>query len=126
MQSLLLVALGGAFGAASRHLVGLWALRMFGAGFPVGTLVVNVAGSLAMGILIELLALKFQGNSAMRLLIATGFLGGFTTFSAFSLDVATLWERGEGGLAALYIAVSVIASIGALFAGLYLARTALA
>ncbi|MBL4756500.1 MAG: fluoride efflux transporter CrcB [Rhizobiales bacterium] len=123
MQSLLMVAIGGAAGAASRHLVGMWAMRFMGAGFPWGTLAVNVIGSFAMGIFIELLALRFQGSSALRLLVATGFLGGFTTFSAFSLDAVTLWERGEAGFAAIYILVSVLVSIAALFFGLYLVKS---
>ncbi len=126
MQSVLIVALGGAAGAASRHMVGMWAMRLMGTGFPWGTLAVNVIGSLAMGIFIELLALRFQGSNELRLLVATGFLGGFTTFSAFSLDVVTLWERGEGGIAAVYVLSSVIASVGALFLGLALVRSVLA
>ncbi len=123
MQSVLIVALGGAAGAASRHMVGMWAMRLMGTEFPWGTLAVNIVGSLVMGIFIELLALRFQGSNELRLLVATGFLGGFTTFSAFSLDVVTLWERGEAGLAAAYILASVIASIGALFLGLALVRS---
>ena len=123
MQSVLIVALGGAAGAASRHIVGMWAMRLMGTGFPWGTLAVNIAGSFAMGVLIEMLALRLQASNELRLLIATGFLGGFTTFSAFSLDAVTLWERGEAGLAAGYILVSVVASIGALFLGLSLVRS---
>ncbi len=126
MQSVLIVALGGAAGAASRHMVGMWAMRLMGTGFPWGTLTVNIAGSFAMGVFIEILALRFQGSNELRLLVATGFLGGFTTFSAYSLDAVTLWERGEAGLAAAYVVISVIASIGALFLGLALVRSVFA
>lgn len=119
MQHLILVALGGGLGAAGRHLVNLAALRAFGPGFPAGTLAVNVIGSLLMGLLVGWLASRAGGSgNALRLFLATGFLGGFTTFSAFSLDVATLWERGALGAAALYAGISVTASILALFAGL--------
>lgn len=123
MTHLLLVAFGGAIGAALRHLAGLVALRLFGAGFPWGTLFVNVAGSLAMGILIAILARRSGTPQEVRLFLAAGLLGGFTTFSAFSLDVAVLWERGEAAGAFGYIAASVVASIGALFAGLWLVRS---
>lgn len=123
MYHLLLVAAGGAIGAAMRHLVNLAALRMMGPSFPWGTLTVNVAGSLAMGIFIELLARRFGASNELRLFVATGVLGGFTTFSAFSLDVAVLYERGAASVAFGYAAASVIVSIAALFAGLWLART---
>ena len=119
MQHLVLVALGGGLGAACRHLVNMAALRTFGPGFPAGTLAVNVIGSLLMGLLVGWLASRAGGSgNALRLFLATGFLGGFTTFSAFSLDVATLWERGALGAAALYAGISVTASILALVAGL--------
>lgn len=117
---------GGATGAGMRHLVGLVALRLFGIAFPYGTLTVNVVGSFLMGLFIEFMALKLDASSNLRLLIATGFLGGFTTFSSFSLDVALLWERGAAMLAAFYVVVSVAVSILALFAGLALVRQAFA
>lgn len=123
---LLLVAAGGGAGAVCRHLISLAGLRLMGPSFPWGTLTVNVLGSLIMGLFIELLAQKFQGSTELRLLIATGFLGGFTTFSSFSLDVAVIWERGEMWLAVTYALVSVVLSIGALFGGLALARQVLA
>ena len=123
MNNLLLVAVGGAIGASARHLVGVASLRMFGSGFPYGTLIVNIVGCFAMGIFIELLALRLQGSESLRLFVATGFLGGFTTFSAFSLDFTLLWERGETALALGYVAVSVLVSLGALAAGLWLVRT---
>ncbi|HOV02976.1 MAG TPA: fluoride efflux transporter CrcB [Kaistiaceae bacterium] len=126
MYHLALVAAGGAVGASLRHLVNLAALRLFGPGYPWGTLAVNVVGSLAMGLFVALLALKFQGNASLRLLVATGIFGGFTTFSAFSLDVAVMVERGDIAAAALYVAASVLLSIGALFIGLWVVRAALA
>ena len=124
MQHLFLVALGGGLGAAGRHLVNLAALRTFGPGFPVGTLTVNVVGSLAMGLLVGWLASRPEGvGPGLRLFLATGFLGGFTTFSAFSLDAVSLWERGEATTALIYAAVSVVVSIAALFAGLMVMRS---
>ncbi len=127
MTHFLLVALGGAIGASLRHLAGLFWLRMLGPAFPWGTLFVNVIGSLAMGLLIGWLV-KRGGAGVLspdniRMFLATGILGGFTTFSAFSLDVANLWQRGEAGLAAGYVFASVLASILAVFAGLWLVRT---
>jgi fluoride exporter len=118
----LLVFLGGGLGAALRHGVNVGMARWFGTGFPFGTLTVNVVGSLAMGLLIAYLAFKGDASQHWRLFIATGALGGFTTFSAFSLDVALLYERGAVGLAFGYVVVSVVVSIAALFAGLLLVR----
>jgi CrcB protein len=123
MNNLLMVAAGGAAGASARHLVGVVSLRAFGSGFPVGTMVVNVVGCLVMGIIAGLFATRIQGSESLRLLLATGFLGGFTTFSAFSLDFTVLWERGETGLAVAYVAASVGLSIAALALGLWLVRT---
>ena len=123
MNNLLLVAAGGAAGASARHLVGVVSLRAFGSGFPVGTMVVNVVGCLVMGIIAGLFATRIQGSESLRLLLATGFLGGFTTFSAFSLDFTVLWGRGETGLAIAYVAASVGLSIAALALGLWLVRT---
>jgi CrcB protein len=122
MNNLLIVAAGGAVGASMRHLVNLASLRLMGPSFPWGTVTVNIVGSFLMGVFIELLALKLQGSTELRLLVATGLLGGFTTFSAFSLDVVVLWERGQAGLAAGYVAMSVVLSIAALFAGLAAVR----
>lgn len=121
MWSAFLVFLGGGLGAVVRHGVSGVGLRLVGPGFPAATMVVNVAGSLAMGLLIGWLA-RHGGSNEWRLLAATGFLGGFTTFSAFSLDVAVLWQRGEAGAAAAYVAGSVVLSIAAVFAGLWLMR----
>jgi fluoride exporter len=122
MKLVLLVALGGAIGSVLRYLVGLASGWLFGVNFPWGTLAVNIAGSLAMGLVIGLAASKFQLTNELRVFAATGFLGGFTTFSAFSLDFALLFERKDYGLAGLYLAGSVGLSILALFAGLYLVR----
>lgn len=122
MKLVLLVALGGAIGSTLRYLVGLASGWLFGIGFPWGTIAVNIAGSLAMGLVIGLAASKFQLTNELRVFIATGILGGFTTFSAFSLDFALLFERKDYGLAGLYLAGSVGLSILALFAGLYLVR----
>ena len=115
--------LGGGFGAGARHLVNLATLRLLGPGFPYGTLTVNVAGSLIMGLFIGwLLHHETGSNTELRYLVATGFLGGFTTFSAFSLDVALLWERGDVQAAGFYILLSVVLSIVAVFAGLFIVR----
>ncbi len=124
MTHLLFVAAGGAIGAALRHLFGLAALRMFGTGFPFGTLGVNIVGSFLMGALIAWLAFKSEiGGQGVRLFLATGVLGGFTTFSAFSLETMLLWERGQAGLAATYVAASVVLSVAALAGGLALVRS---
>ena len=123
MLHLILVAVGGAIGAALRHLVNLASLRLFGPNFPWGTMAINIAGSFAMGVFIELLARRFNASSELRLFVATGILGGFTTFSAFSLDFASLWERGEALPAFGYAAASVVGAIAAIFLGMWLART---
>ena len=120
MVHFLLVMAGGGLGAGMRHLSGLAAMRLLGTGFPWGTAFVNVLGSFLMGVLIELLARKIDASASWRLFLATGFLGGFTTFSSF--DTAFLIERGSMGLAFLYVAGSVLIGIGALFAGLALVR----
>ena len=123
MLHLGLVAFGGAIGAASRHLVNLAALRLLGPGFPAGTLTVNVVGGLLMGLLAGYFALRHEGGGqAMRLFLATGVLGGFTTFSAFSLDAVLLWERGDVAAATGYVLLSVVLSIGALLVGLAIMR----
>jgi fluoride exporter len=123
MRHILLVAFGGGFGAALRHVANQGALRLFGSDFPWGTVGINVLGSFAMGVFIELLARRYGGSNELRLFVATGVLGGFTTFSAFSLDFAVLAERGALGSALFYALVSVALSILALFLGLWLVRT---
>lgn len=117
------VALGGAIGAAGRYLVVVQALRLFGPGVPWGTFTVNVAGSLAMGVLAGLFAQRLQVSNEIRMFLMTGVLGGFTTFSAFSLDVSQLVARKDYLVSAMYIIGSVSVSIAALFLGLRLART---
>ena len=119
MTHALLVFLGGGTGAVLRWLVGKWSLAWFGFGFPVGTLAVNVAGSLMIGLAVG--ALEGVGQPA-KLFFVTGLLGGFTTFSAFSLDALTLWQRGEGASAALYVAASLILSLAACLGGMWLTR----
>jgi CrcB protein len=123
MFHLLLVATGGAIGASLRHFVNLGSLRLAGPGFPWGTMAINIAGSLVMGIFIGILARRTGGSEALRLFVATGILGGFTTFSAFSLDFAVLWERGATIPALGYAIASVLGSLLAIFLGLWLART---
>ena len=125
MRLLLFAAAGGAIGAGARHLVNIGFGRVLGVGFPWSTLFVNVLGSLLMGVLIEVLALRLNVSPEIRTLLVTGVLGGFTTFSAFSLDFAVLVERGETAGALVYALGSVGASIGALFIGLSLVRAIL-
>jgi CrcB protein len=105
-----------------RHGVNLAGLRLLGPNFPHGTLFANVSGSLLMGLLAGYFAFKGDASQHWRLFLTTGVLGGYTTFSAFSLDAALLYERGEIGAAALYVLMSVALSIGGLFAGLALVR----
>lgn len=124
MNHLLLVMLGGAIGAGARHLTGRAALALWGPAFPWGTLIVNLAGGLAMGLLAGWLAARASGDEALRYLLGVGVLGGYTTFSAFSLETATMLQRGDYTVALLYILASVAGSILALFAGLQIARVA--
>ena len=126
MRLILAIAVGGAIGAVARHLFAAQAMRIAGAGFPWGILLVNIVGSLAMGVLAELFAQKWGASLEMRAFLTVGILGGFTTFSAFSLDTALLIERGQVMAAALYVAASAAGAIAALFVGLYLVRKAFA
>jgi CrcB protein len=119
----LIVFLGAGIGGALRHGVNVAAVRVFGYGFPFGTLIVNVAGSFLMGALAGYFAFRPGIGQHVRLFLTTGILGGFTTFSAFSLDAALLVERHNFGLAAGYMVGSVAASVSALFFGLALFRT---
>ncbi|MAU94336.1 fluoride efflux transporter CrcB [Jiella pacifica] len=114
----LVVFIGAGFGGALRHGVNVASLRVFGSGFPFGTLTVNVVGSLSMGLLAGYFALRSEAGQTWRLLLTTGVLGGFTTFSTFSFDTALLYERGEISIAVLYVALSVGAALVGLFAGL--------
>jgi fluoride exporter len=122
MTGFLVVFLGGGIGAALRHGVNILAARVLGTSFPWGTLIENVSGSLVMGLLAAYFAFKGDASQHWRLFLTTGILGGYTTFSAFSLDTILLYERGETGLAALYVLASVALAIGGLFAGLALMR----
>lgn len=124
MNVLVAVAAGGAVGATLRYLVGLGVGRWLGTAFPWATLLVNVAGCLVMGVLAGLLALHWSPGPALRNFLSVGVLGGFTTFSAFSLDVTLLFERGAVAHALAYVAASVLLSIGALVAGQQLVRVA--
>lgn len=124
MPMALAIALGGAVGALSRHYMAAAVSRAFGLGFPYGTLTVNVVGCFLMGLLVEALALRFSITPEARGFLAVGLLGGFTTFSAFSLEVALLYERGQLLLAALYVVASVVLSVAALFGGLTVGRWA--
>lgn len=119
----LIVFLGGGLGAALRHSVNTMAVRLVGVGFPCGTLTVNILGSMLMGVLAGYFAYRGEASQHWRLFMTTGVLGGFTTFSAFSLDAVLLWERHDFTGFAFYAGLSVLASIGALSAGLYLMRT---
>lgn len=118
----LIVFLGGGIGAALRHGTNLVVGRMLGTAFPYATLTENVLGSLIMGMLAAYFAFKGDASQSWRLFLTTGILGGYTTFSAFSLDTALLYERGELGLAALYVIGSVALSIAGLFVGLAIVR----
>ncbi|ULR45908.1 fluoride efflux transporter CrcB [Rhizobium sp. K102] len=117
-----LVALGGAIGSVLRYYVGQWALRLMGPAFPWGTLAVNVVGCFVIGVFAELIARRFNASMELRLLLITGFLGGFTTFSAFSLDAISLFERGEAVAGGIYIAASVGLSMVAVISGLAVMR----
>ena len=122
MTGYLIVALGSGLGGALRHGVNILAARLFGTGWPYGTIAVNVVGSLAMGLIAGYFALKGTASQRWLLFLTTGVLGGFTTFSAFSLDVALLYERGRLDLAALYVLGSFALSVAALFLALALVR----
>jgi CrcB protein len=119
------IAAGGALGSALRHFVNVSAGRLLGTEFPWGTAIVNIAGSFAMGVLIALMALRWSASQETRAFLTTGILGGFTTFSAFSLDFAALFERRAFELAGTYAAASVALSLLAIFAGLWLVRALL-
>ena len=122
MKVVLMVAMGGAIGSSMRYLVGVWATRLFGFNFPWGTMIVNIMGSFIMGVLVSLLALRFSVGNEVRAFLAVGLLGGFTTFSSFTLDAVYLLEKKQYSHALSYMSVSVIGGLLALFLGLYLAR----
>lgn len=122
LAAYIIVFVGAGIGGAMRHGVNVAALRLVTSGFPYGTLFINVVGSLVMGLLAGLFALKFDPGQSWRLFLTTGILGGFTTFSTFSLEAVVLYERGEFAAMAAYVIASVILSIGGLFAGLFIMR----
>ncbi|HEX5378907.1 MAG TPA: fluoride efflux transporter CrcB [Phenylobacterium sp.] len=123
MNKIILVALGGGTGAVARYLLGGQTLRWFGPGWPHGTFAANLIGGLLMGLLVGFLAHRGGADQdRLRLLLGVGLLGGFTTFSAFSLETALMIERRAYGVAASYVTASVLLSVAALFAGLFVAR----
>lgn len=120
------VAAGGAIGSAARYIVTVLVQRTFGTGFPWWTMSVNVIGSFIMGVIVTSIALRWSVGQVGQAFLMIGILGGFTTFSAFSLDVATLVERNATATAGGYVLTSVVLSIGALFGGMALTRAVLA
>jgi len=120
---LLAIAIGGGLGSLARHYLSTGVYSVTGSTFPYGILAVNVLGGLIMGIVVELGALKLSYSLEMRAFLTTGILGGFTTFSTFSLDTALLIERGDWLGAAIYMVASVLLSVAALFGGLWLVRS---
>ena len=126
MKLALVIALGGGLGAVSRHFLNGWVARLMGGDFPWGILVINVIGSLLMGVLVEWMALRGAVSHELRVFLTVGILGGFTTFSSFSLDTWLLIERGQTVPAFAYVALSVGLAIAALAAGLHLTRLVLA
>lgn len=123
--NLISVAIGGALGASLRYLAGIGVIRVFGqTGIPLGIIFVNVLGSFLMGVFV--VAAAQRGLNSLSPFVMTGLLGGFTTFSAFSLEAVTLYERGDVAQAALYVTLSVVLSIGGLVAGLWIARAVFA
>ncbi|GAK70905.1 putative fluoride ion transporter CrcB [Agrobacterium rubi TR3 = NBRC 13261] len=123
MLNIALVAIGGAIGSVARYLVGVLGTRLAGPNFPWGTITVNIVGAFLIGLMVEVVARRFDASAEMRVFIVTGVIGGFTTWSSFTLDAVVLFERGEMGLAALYLGGSLILSFAAIFAGLALGRS---
>lgn len=122
MHSLLAVAAGGALGAVARHLLSAQIMRVNGFGFPLGTLSVNVLGGLLMGLLVSLFALHWNAGQEVRLFLTVGLLGGFTTFSTFSMETILLFERGQWMAAGLYVLASVSLALAGFAAGQALVR----
>ncbi len=126
MQALFAVAAGGMIGAVLRYIVNVAATKVMGTGFPLGTMIVNIAGSFAMGVLVAAMALSWNVSHELRLFLAVGLLGSFTTFSTFSLDVYTLYERGAYGPLFLYAFGSFGLSLLGLVLGLLVVRRVVA
>ena len=122
LRSAIAVFVGAGLGGVARHYFNALAVGLFGMAFPWGIFAINVIGSVAMGVIVEWLALRGSALQELRLFLTTGILGGFTTFSTFSLDAAVLYERGQPGLAAAYVVASVVVAIGGLFLGMYAVR----
>lgn len=122
LQLITAVAIGGAFGSVARYLVGIGSGKLFGLNFPWGTLIINVTGSFLIGLFIALFATKWDLPQAVRVFLTVGICGGYTTFSTFSLDAFYLAERGELVASAAYIAASVVLSIAALVAAIFMIR----
>jgi CrcB protein len=125
MFNVFLVAVGGAFGSVLRYLVGVLTVRWFGASFPWGTFAVNVVGSFLIGLLSEMIARRFNASMELRVFLVTGILGGFTTFSSFSLDTMVLLERGAVTATVGYVLATLCLSFLAILAGLALGRAML-
>ncbi len=117
---------GAGVGGMLRHFLNIWIARLAGTHFPMHTFVINITGSIVMGIITALIGLEGGATGHLRLFLATGILGGYTTFSTFSLDAVLLWERHDYLLAAYYVGGSVVLSLLGLMAGLWIVRTALA
>ena len=125
MYMIIAVAAGGAIGAVSRYLVAGRVMHLLGVGFPFGTLIVNIIGGLLLGIMVEASALKFNIGGELRAFLMVGILGGFTTFSSFSLEVVLLMDRHQNLAAAGYVLMSVVLSVAALFGGMLAVRAVL-
>ena len=123
MQAYLIVFFGAGIGGSLRHGVNVISARMWGVQYPIGTLFVNIAGSFIMGVFAAYFAFRGESEQQLKLFLTTGILGGFTTFSAFSLDTALLYERGEPVNALIYTLLSVVLSVLGLFLGLALVRS---
>lgn len=121
-MSYIMVALGGALGAAARHGINRFTLAHWGAAFPYGTFIVNVAGGFLMGLLAAWFVARAGAGESWKLFLITGVLGGFTTFSAFSLEVALMWQRSDYGALLAYVCGSVLLSVLALFLGMAVGR----
>lgn len=126
MNMVLAIAAGGALGSVARYGTMIWMGRLLGTGLPYGTLIVNVLGGFVMGALIELMALVWSPSEAVRAFLTVGIMGGYTTFSTFSLDAWYLIQRGDYGAGTIYIVASVVLSILGLVAGLHLVRAVFA
>jgi CrcB protein len=125
MMAYVVVFVGAGLGGAIRHAMNIWVARLMGTHFPWHTFSINILGSLVMGMVAGYFALRGHATGHLRLFLATGVLGGFTTFSAFSLDAVLLWERHEQLLSALYVGGSVFGAVAGLVIGLWLMRTVL-